>query len=407
MHRKMKRVLLRFLKLFLGIPAFPVVLVIRLIRPWYLVRWNYLISSRIGHFAANTELYLCEQNAGINVPKQRHMDLFYMDWPTCNQQLAIMWQRILHIWPSWILAPVIRINRLIPRGEIHVIGNVMHGERDVHNLLERFPVRLKFTHEEEVRGKDLLGAMGIPPDSPFVCLIVRDSAYLEDRFPSRDWNYHGYRDSDIKNYVLAAEALADRGYFVIRVGAKVRGAMETVHPRIVDYATNGMRNEFMDMYLCAKCDFCISTGLGLDAICEIFRRPIVYVNLVPLGKCNTHGKEVISITKKHISRQTGRTLTMGDIFSHGVGFSMHTSDYEAKSIELIENTPEEIRDVVIEMADRLNGTWQAYQDDEVLQRRFWEIFPTGAVNADGSPIHGLIRSRFGASFLRNNRAWLR
>ena len=45
---------------------------------------------------------------------------------------------------------------------------------------------------------------------------------------------------------------------------------------------------------------------------------------------------------------------------------------------VIENTPQEIRDLVVEMAERLNGTWQSHDDDEVLQKRFWELFPKDA-----------------------------
>jgi hypothetical protein len=92
------------------------------------------------------------------------------------------------------------------------------------------------------------------------------------------------------------------------------------------------------------------------------------------------------------------------IFSHGVGFTLATANYESQGIKLIENTPEEIRDVVIEMADRLNGTCQPHEDDEALLHRFWEISPTDAVYPDqGRPLHGEIRARFGAHFLRNNR----
>ena len=82
LFRKMKLALRIFPKLllcfFLYILSVPAVLVIRLIRPWLLVRLGGLESSRIGHFAANTELYLCERDAGINIPKQRYVDLFYM-----------------------------------------------------------------------------------------------------------------------------------------------------------------------------------------------------------------------------------------------------------------------------------------------------------------------------------------
>jgi hypothetical protein len=116
--------------------AIPVVLVLRIVSPWFLVRWGGLISSRLGHFAANTELYLCERDVGINVPKKRHVDLFYMAYkPICNQQLAKMWKRVLRIWPTWILAPISFVNRLIPGGAVHEIGNNTQNDRDVHNLL--------------------------------------------------------------------------------------------------------------------------------------------------------------------------------------------------------------------------------------------------------------------------------
>ncbi|MFH1634425.1 MAG: TIGR04372 family glycosyltransferase, partial [Chloroflexota bacterium] len=365
-----------------------------------------LISARLGHFAANTEMYLCERDAGINVPKQRHVDLFYMERSICNQQLAIMLKRVLRIWPYWILARASRVNQLIPGGAIHEIGNNTQHDRDVHNLLDRFPPHLKLTPEEEARGEAGIRTMGIPQGAPFVCLIVRDSAYLDAHQPG-DWREHNYRDSDIQNYILAAEALADRGYFVIRMGAEVLEGMKIFYPQVIDFATNGMRSDFMDIYLGAKCEFCISVGTGFDAVPLIFRRPIAYVNMVPLGYLFTFRTRFLGITKHHWAAVENRELAFSEIFNHGVGFCLNTSDYASKGIKLIENTPEEIRDVVIEMAERLNGSWQPNEDDEALQRRFWEIFPTDAVDAyRGRPLHGEIRARFGAHFLRNNRDWL-
>lgn len=395
------------LDLLLCVLAVPVAIVIRLIRPWLLVRFGGLISSRIGHFAGNTELYLCERDAGINVPKERYVDLFYMGYePICNAQLATMWKRVLRVWPSWLLAPINRVNRLIPGGAVHVIGNNTQYDRDVHNLWDRFPPHLEFTPEEKSRGEAGLQAMGIPPGTPFVCLSVRDSAYLDAHQPG-DWHYHDYRDSDIQNCVLAAEELADRGYFVIRMGARVREAMKTTHPRVIDYATNGMRSDFMDIYLGAKCEFCISVNSGFDAVPRVFRRPTVFANVVPLGYMNTYEAQYLGIAKHLFSKAQNSKLTLAEIFAHGVGFSYLTSDYVSKGIEVIENTPEEIRDVVIEMADRLNGNWQPHEDDDLLQKRFWELFPADVLEPTNKrPLHGEIRGRFGAAFLRNNRDWL-
>ena len=103
----------------------------RLIRPWLLVRLGNLISTRIGHFALNTELYLCEYKAGINTPNQRHLDIFFMGKPICNQQLAIMWRRLLRIWPALIIGPIANINLIIPGGKLHEIGDNEQNDRDV------------------------------------------------------------------------------------------------------------------------------------------------------------------------------------------------------------------------------------------------------------------------------------
>ncbi len=390
--------------------AVPAVVVIRLIRPWLLVRLSALESFHLGHFAGDTELYLCERDAGINRPAQRHVDLFYLPQPACNRQLAAMWKRVFKLWPEWILAPVRDVDRLLPGFPIPECRDTTQGDRDVHNFLDRFPSHLAFTPDEEARGEAGLRAMGLPPGRPFVCLNVRDNAYnayWAYADPSSFENEHSYRDSDVQNYVLAAEALAARGYAVIRVGAIVREPMKTRHPGIIDYAANGMRSDFMDIYLGAKCDFCVSVGSGFDAVPMIFRRPVAFVNLVPLGHVDTYSANYLSITKHYRLEAQDRELTLAEIFARGAGFFYLTSEYRAGGIRLVENTPEEIRDLVVEMAERLQGTWQPHDEDEALQRRFWEIFPRNAPGVDGGqPWHGEIRARFGAAFLRANRAWL-
>jgi putative glycosyltransferase (TIGR04372 family) len=406
---KMKRVLKQVPRLPLFIPAIPAVLVIRLIRPWLLVRLGGLMNSRIGHFVGNTEMYLCERDAGINVPKQRYVDLFYMSYGyNCNQQLATMWKRILHIWPFWILYPINLVNRMIPGGEIHEIPNNTQHDKDVHNLLDRFAPHLYFIPEEESIGENRLREMGLSKGTSFVCLITRDEAYL-DTYQAGDWNYHSYRNCSINNYILAAEELAERGYVVIRLGAKVNEPMRVEHPLIIDYAINGMRSDFMDIYLGAKCEFCIVGGSGYGSVPTWgFRRPTLFTDILPVGYAPTFSDKFILTVKMHILSSQHRELTMREIFDYDAGFCLHTSEYESKGIELIESSPEEIRDVVIEMAERLAGIWQPHPDDKALQKRFWEIFPTDAVKDDseGKPLHGEIRARFGAHFLRNNRDWL-
>jgi putative glycosyltransferase (TIGR04372 family) len=386
--------------------ALPVILIIRLIRPFLLIRWDVLTSARIGHFAINTEMYLCMRDAKINIPNQPYIDIFWMPESLSNRQLVVMWKRILHIWPAWIMSAMTRVNRIFPGGAIHEVGtNIRSYSRDIYNLLDASLPHIDFTSKEIDLGESQLLNMSIK--KPFVCLIVRDDAYLTNQ-SADNWGYHAYRDCDVQNYLLAAEELADRGYTVVRMGALVKQSFNSSHPKIIDYATNGMRSDFLDIYLGANCEFTISTGTGWDSVPNIFRRPIVYTNLLPFGYLVTFCKNDLIITRTHVNRKNGEqlNLTIKQIYEHGVAYCLSSHEYSNKHIELIENSPEEIRDVVIEMIERLDGTWLSVKDDEALQTRFWKLFDKNSIDVQGKPLHREIHARYGANYLRENKWWL-
>ena len=394
-------------RLIVCIVVLPIVLFMRLIRPWLLIRIDGLISARLGHFAANTELYLCESAQGINVPLRPYIDIFYFaDKEICNKQLAKMWRRQLVIGSRILLSPISSVNKLFPGWRAHTILNDTSG-RDKYNLLDKMPPHLEFTADEELFGQRGLQLMGISKGTKFVCLNVRDSAYLNAHLAHTNWESHDYRDTDIQSYCLTAEALAARGYIVVRMGVTVHQSLNSNNPRVIDYATNGMRTDFMDIYLGAKCFFAISTGSGWDSLPEMFRRPIAYVNFVPIGYLHTFRNDFLSLPQRHFSIRLSRELTLREIFSNGIGFSKNSSEYSGRDIQLIPNTPEEIRDLVIEMADRAEGLWIDRIEDEELQLRFWSLFHDCVVAANaGVHLHGEFRSRFGACFLRQNQNWL-
>ena len=74
---------------------------------------------------------------------------------------------------------------------------------------------------------------------------------------------------------------------------------------------------------------------------------------------------------------------------HGIGVG----------IEVIENTPEEILAVAVEMDERLKGIWRTTEEDEELQRRFWSL-------SKPSELNRVFVARIGAEFLRQNRELL-
>ena len=387
------------------LPALVIVVIIRLIRPIFLIRFQPFINWRLGHFAGNVELYLCELESGINKPEKNFFDIwFHPSCEPCNFQLALMWSRVLTIGPSTFFGLIDIINNLIPGGGPHKIGEPTMVDRDVHNLFEKFPPHLSFLPDEERLGQIGLRSIGIPDGKSFICLAVRDSAYLKDQSPHLDWSRHNYRDCDIQNYILAAQKLTERGYYVIRMGALVNKAMNSDHPMIIDYATNGMRSDFMDIYLGAKCMFCISNNMGFDGVPIIFRRPVVYVDTPQLKVIRTENINSISTLKGHWKSDESRFMTFFEMFESGAEKFEDSSEFEAMGIDLMESKPEEITALVIEMEERLNGKWKSTEEDERLQKKFWKIFQEHVSREPN--YHGEIYSRIGTEFLKRNKHWL-
>lgn len=372
--------------------AIPIVFLVRILRPILVVRFRHLYSERIGHFALDTEIYLCERDAGIH--GQRILDIFYfLDYfSISNAQLKKMWGRTLHIWSfaRWIA----QVNSYLPGSKKHIIQFRRHQDRDIHGLLAYTQPHLSFTPEEERIGFNALRKLGIPQEYNFICFYARDSSYLDITFPDTNWGYHNYRNDNIHNFIPAAEELTRRGYFAIRMGTTVKDALKITNPRIIDYALKG-RSDFLDIFLGAKCQFCLYNPAGLSAIPMIFRRPIVFVDCIPLEYVVTYSSNSLFIPKKLWLQKDKRFLTFREILDSGIGRFLYTEQYEKSGIEVVQNTPEEITAVAIEMDERLKGNWQTTREDEELQQRFWSFFKPSELNQ-------VFLSRIGTEFLRQN-----
>jgi len=372
--------------------AMPLVLFVKLVRPLILIRFGCLRSSRIGHFSLNNELYLCKRD--IDMLDRRTLDIFFHDLPISNQQLKKMLERRLRVCS--FARPMYKLCHLLPGYKDHLIS--LPSTIDFQGLLSRTQPHFSFTREEELFGQEELRKLGVPQGAPFICFHTRDSAYLETVFPQKDWSYHNFRDADIRNFIPAAEELVRRGYCAIRMGSIVKEAIATNTVRIIDYALNG-RSDFMDVYLCAKSKFYLGVSGGPSSLPMIFRTPTVYVNYIPIGNIHFVAQDLF-IPKKLWLRQEGRFMTFREILNSKEKEFFRSEQYEQKGIDVIENTPEEIAAVAVEMDERLKGEWQTTEEDEKLQRLFWSLYDPSKLKED-------FLSRIGTEFLRSNRQLLK
>jgi putative glycosyltransferase (TIGR04372 family) len=379
-------------------------------RPLILIRVGFLHSDRIGHFAANHEIYLCEEDVRKSEGGRKSIDLYYMGRiPVCNEQLATMWKRKLRVWNSYLLRPISLIVRSTDLLASHVCGDMPSGDRDVNNILDRTTPHLEFTSAEEMKGLELLQQFGVPSGAEFVCFIVRDSGYLKTLYGDLG-EYHSYRNADINNFMLAAEELTKFGVYVFRMGSVVEKQLITDNPMIIDYASNELRSDFMDVYLGANCLFCLTTSTGFDAVPLAFRRPLAIVDYVPAGALPTWGKRHIVLTKHHISESTGNELTLSQILDSKVANVLTSIDYRNAGIRLVENSAIEVANVCIEMYQRLKDQWIDDAEDIERQRKFRNLFTNQPAcmthPISGVQMHGKIESIFSSEFLRQNPSYV-
>ena len=280
----------------------------------------------------------------------------------------------------------------------------MCDERDILNLLDQYPPTVKLTHNDLIKGDVERLKIGLPKKAKFICLTVRDSAYLDKLYIDENTSMHDYRNADINDFLMACEVLTDLGYYVIRMGSVVKKPIKTSNKMIIDYAYNNLRTDFMDIYLASQCEFCLTTGTGFDGTTIIFRKPNIYVNSAPLFFLRTECSSMLSIPCYYYSKKFSRNLTISEIVNKKSAVYLDTEHFQADGIELIKNSPEEIKQLAIEAAKRQKKEWQDNEGDK-LQEKFRKIFPSKKT-FDAITYHGEIKGRIGSDFLKKNKWWL-
>ncbi|MDO8307709.1 MAG: TIGR04372 family glycosyltransferase [Actinomycetota bacterium] len=311
-----------------------------------------ILSERIGHFALEPELLLCRR---ATEPRRRRKTLFFVSGPVSNRYLLAMWRRALPFGPAWLLQPIHLASSRFPWVDLGAQGwDVRHFDLRALDLVDP---QLDFTSEEIARGQRLLAALGIPEGSPYVCLAARDTAYLQGVDAARDWSYHDYRNSDIRTYASMAHWLANRGYFVLRMGSSFTHRFVSECPMVIDYAASPHRSDFADVFLYANCDFSISTATGVDSLAMVFRRPMGLVNFTSNGGFQLGSHLRMLMLKDFIDLETGARI---DLLSARYLEAMQvyrTEDFRKLGIAVLDNTPEDLTDFARELVELLEGSW--------------------------------------------------
>tara|TARA_Y100000741_G_scaffold359911_1_gene341315 strand:- start:9300 stop:10514 length:1215 start_codon:yes stop_codon:yes gene_type:complete len=355
--------LIKFFLLFLI--GFPLAILIRIIYPLVHIRIGVIPSERIGHFADDSMHFLCQKDLVLS---RRSLDIFFLEGPPCNIFLLKLIKRELKVYR--FVEFIYQANLYLPKHTLFYNPNLLetHRSRDIPGLRVKSKKVFPFLIAEDEAGELFLTSMGCKNTKKFVCLNIRDSLYLEEKFPDTDFSYHNYRDSDCQTYELAVKELIARGYFVIRMGAKVRDKLIIDSDQFLDYPFCESSSDFLDVWLMANCTFCISTSSGLDSISNIYRRPVAYVNALPIGDFNSSNPKTIWMPKTIVNSKN-KPLSLQELIEKKL-ISFHTNAKLQKyNLRVIDNSSEEICEVVSELEEKIVGSWNASKN--ITKKRKW------------------------------------
>jgi len=249
---------------------------------------------------------------------------------------------------------------------------------------EAHPPLLTRSSSDYERGWNCLQDLGVPKNAWFVCLHVREDGFRPEGTIS-------HRSADINTYLLAIELIVARGGWVIRMGDPSMKPLPYMS-QVIDYAHTEAKSDWMDVFLCSSCRFFLGSASGLVTVPLIFGVPCALTNIWPISGRSPSSQDLF-IPKLAWSEVENRYLTFEEALAPRFFFNLNSKLLYSWGIKVVDNTPEEINDLVLEMLDRLEGKFQYTEEDEVLQQQFNSLPTPYGPSA--------FNSRMGRSFLHN------
>jgi putative glycosyltransferase (TIGR04372 family) len=285
-----------------------------------------------------------------------------------NPALLECWERTLGP-PAGLAAPESRARGVTWDALPLADGRVLTLFEEAAPLAERLwherrlPPLLHASDDEANRGRRVLAELGLPRDTWFVTLHVRDRGFYGKRCDPGRWG-------DIRTYSSAIERVRSRGGWVIRLGdsSMIRA------PRcdgLVDYAHSRLKSPWMDLFLLSHCRFFMGTNSGPAFVPPLFGVPCLYTNWFPFCLCPAYPGNLL-LPKLYWLEARQRWLTFSEMSELPMRMSFHPDALRRVGLALRDNTPEELCTAVEQMLEPPDVEQSAVAERDALEARLSE-----------------------------------
>jgi putative glycosyltransferase (TIGR04372 family) len=357
------KVATKFLGLGLGLALLPVTALLHLAG----YRHVTIFTDRIGHLALEPDCLLKEQALG-HIPNRKWI-MLAPPGRVANEHLLTYWAPHFLIVRSqavcFLIACMSRWGLL--RYDIshyaRVQGRAQESFRIYSTWADRSPM-LILNADDCIWRKSALQWLGLPEGAWFVCVHAREGGYSPT-----DEVLHAHRNSDIENLIPAMKYIVASGGWVVRVGDSSMKPLPTMS-NVIDYAHHPLKSPRLDVILGASCKFILGSTSGVCFISTLFGISAAIANMVPPADL-WYGPRDLTIPKRIWSETRQRLLSLEESIHYPQGCFRYSSQYQEAGLQLIENSPEDIGELVKEMINRLSGKEFDLPDD-VLTRSMYK-----------------------------------
>jgi len=324
--------------------SFLVLFVLKLVQPIIKFQLCVVGFHRYGHLALEPEIFLAEQEImrATDPSHKRAVNVWSLG-PVAQQSntyLANKWKQELMVFPSWLVGSLHYVGSIFPFLKLNEPKLSITGSM---NGLDKTAPHISLTAKEFKEGKRHLVELGIDPDKPYVCLIVRDGGHYKSKGDLESAGYELLK-FDINDFTGVAEVLIESGFQVVRMGSGSERPFTSKPDGVVDYALSKNRSEFLDVYLAATCEFAVSTQTGPDAVCMLFRRPVFYVDVTRYSQF-FFGSKIATWTPVRLLKD-GNVLHLSEVVNSAIAWFKDPNLFAVNGVSQQKSSEIELSDLV-------------------------------------------------------------
>ena len=215
-------------------------------------------------------------------------------------------------------------------------------------------------------GQKILEKLGLPEDAWFVSFHYRENSFYK-AVDFWEANYNN-RCVDAISYQPALEAISRKGGYSFRIAAKNSEAIPfelSVIPNVFDiHDIDGDVDRFC-VFLLARSRFFLCCNSGPSILAGFFGVPAAQSQTAPFYGASLHHHDLM-IFKKYKKMNEDRFLNIDEMMSAPYSYIRLDRSYQKYGIQVVDNTPEEILDLVEEMLEQTDPKVETQENNYVV-----------------------------------------